>query len=117
MTKWGGRALLAGMDLTCGHGSEASGLGVRASRRRLLSLGLELEVVARPLAGVRGVWVREGVGGAGDLRGARSSLYRKRWVVEGTFAWLGRTGVLRQGSEENPRASVGLAIWACYDCW
>jgi hypothetical protein len=24
------------------------------------SLGLELEVVARPYAGVRGVWVREG---------------------------------------------------------
>jgi hypothetical protein len=34
--------------------------GYRGLKETASSLGLELEVVARPYAGVRGVWVREG---------------------------------------------------------
>jgi hypothetical protein len=42
-------------------GAEAfRGLGVPGPQGDGSSLGLELEVVARPYAGVRGVWVREG---------------------------------------------------------
>jgi hypothetical protein len=34
--------------------------GYRGLKETASSLGLELEVVARPYAGVRGVWVQEG---------------------------------------------------------
>ena len=60
--KRGGEALLLGMDLS--HWPRVRKLfvdwGYRGLKGLASSLGLELEVVARPYAGVRGVWVREG---------------------------------------------------------
>ncbi|BFH75064.1 hypothetical protein TthTF19_02190 [Thermus thermophilus] len=56
--------------------------GYRGLRGLASSLGLELEVVARPYAGVRGVWVRER-----------------------TFAWLGRNRRLAKDYEANPGVS------------
>jgi hypothetical protein len=60
--KWGGQALLAGMDLSLWPRVRKLFVdwGYRGLKETASSLGLELEVVARPYAGVRGVWVREG---------------------------------------------------------
>jgi putative transposase len=59
--KWGGRALLAGMDLSLWPRVRKLFVdwGYRGLKETASSLGLELEVVARPYAGVRGVWVPE----------------------------------------------------------
>lgn len=59
-------------------------------------MGLELEVVARPYAGVCGVWVREGAVDAEVPEIPRERGFKplpKRWVVERTFAWMGRRAV------------------------
>jgi hypothetical protein len=59
--KWGGKALLEGMDLA--HWPRARKVfvdwGYRGLREVVRGLGLELAVVAHPYAGVRGVWVKE----------------------------------------------------------
>ena len=54
------------------------------------ALGLELVVVARPYAGVRGVWVREGEEVPEIPREGGFKPLPKRWVVERTLAWMGR---------------------------
>ena len=60
--KRGGEALLLGMDLSLWPRVRKLFVdwGYRGLKGLASSLGLELEVVARPYAGVRGVWVREG---------------------------------------------------------
>ncbi len=103
--KRGGEALLLGMDLSLWPRVRKLFVdwGYRGLKGLASSLGLELEVVARPYAGVRGVWLREGDAwpeGPTHLRkqGEVPELPRergfkplpKRWVVERTFAWLGR---------------------------
>ena len=54
--------MLAGMDLSLWPRVRKLFVdwGYRGLKETASSLGLELEVVARPYAGVRGVWVREG---------------------------------------------------------
>jgi hypothetical protein len=54
--------LLAGMDLSLWPRVRKLFVdwGYRGLKETASSLGLELEVVARPYAGVRGVWVPEG---------------------------------------------------------
>ncbi len=75
--QWGGQALLLGMDLSLWPRVRKLFVdwGHRGLREVARGLGLELEVVARPYAGVR-------EGGFKPLP--------KRWVVERTFAWMGR---------------------------
>lgn len=60
--KRGGQALLLGMDLSLWPRVRQLFVdwGYRGLKGLASSLGLELEGVARPYAGVRGVWVREG---------------------------------------------------------
>jgi hypothetical protein len=78
--------------------------GYRGLEETASSLGLALEVVARPYAGVRGVWVREGaeVPEIPRERGFKP----KRWVVERTFACLGRNRRLAKDYEENGRVRI-----------
>jgi hypothetical protein len=76
--------------------------GYRGLKETASSLGLELEVVARPYAGVRGVWVLEG---AEVPEIPREGGFKPLWVVERTFAWLGRNRRLAKDYEENPGVS------------
>jgi hypothetical protein len=78
--------------------------GYRGLEETASSLGLELEVVARPYAGVR-----EGAEVPEIPRERGFKPLPKRWVVERTLAWLGRNRRLAKGYEENPRVSEAWA--------
>ncbi len=77
----------------------------RGLRGEAEGLGLELEVVAHPHAGVRGVWVREGEALPEVERVKGFQPLPKRWVVERTFAWLGRNRRLGKDYEYHPEVT------------
>ena len=92
---WGGQALLLGMDLPASRRKKRISLwprvrkvfvdwGYRGLREVARGLGVELEVVARPHAGVR-----EGEEVPEILREGRFKPLPKRWVVERTFPTAG----------------------------
>jgi len=56
-----------------------------------------LEIVKRPFEGVRYVWVRPGVEPPEIPRGF--VVVKRRWVVERTFGWLGRSRRLSKDYE------------------
>ena len=99
--------MLAGMDLSLWPRVRKLFVdwGYRGLKETASSLGLELEVVARPYAGVRGVWVPEGAEVPEVPEIPRESGFKplpKRWVVErtrggwwrGPLPGWGGTGVL-----------------------
>ncbi len=75
------------------------------------TLGWRVEVVQHPDAGLRAVWV-----GPGEEPPERPSGFRvlpRRWVVERTFAWLGRHRRLSKDYEvlpETEEAWIYLAM-------
>ena len=75
-------------------------------------LGWRVEVVQHPDAGLRFVWVREG-DPPPEPRPAGFRLLPRRWVVERTFAWLGRCRRLSKDYEALPateEAWIDLAM-------
>ncbi|GAA5338958.1 hypothetical protein YIM73052_24220 [Thermus antranikianii] len=68
---------------------------------------------AHPHAGVRGVWVREGEAAPEIERVKGFKPLPKRWVVERTFAWLGRNRQLGKDYEFHPEVSEA---WI-YEAW
>jgi len=61
------------------------------------TLGWTLEIVKRPFEGVRSVWVPQGVEPPEIPRGF--VVVKRRWVVERTFGWLGRSRRLSKDYE------------------
>jgi len=61
------------------------------------TLGWTLEIVKRPFEGVRYVWVPQGVEPPEIPRGF--VVVKRRWVVERTFGWLGRSRRLSKDYE------------------
>jgi len=87
--KRGGEALLLGMDLSLWPRVRKLFVdwGYRGLKGLASSLGLELEVVARPYAGVRGVWVREGI----------YACWRSGWLEPRSWPWRGFTTAPQEG--------------------
>jgi putative transposase len=69
-------------------------------------LGWTLEIVKRPFEGVRYVWVPPGVEPPEIPRGF--VVVKRRWVVERTFGWLGRS---RRLSKDYERLSQSEESW------
>jgi transposase len=70
------------------------------------TLGWTLEIVKRPFEGVRYVWVPQGVEPPEIPRGF--IVVKRRWVVERTFGWLGRSRRLSKDYEYLPESE---------ECW
>ncbi len=66
------------------------------------TLGWELEVVRKPWAGLRGVWVPEGADPPSLAIGRGFQVLPRRWVVERTLGWLGRERRLAKDYEFLP---------------
>jgi len=77
------------------------------------TLSWSVEVVQHWWTGVRGVWVPEG-GEAPEIPTGFQVLPR-RWVVERTFAWLGKYRRLSKDYEALPATSEAL-IYAAMSC-
>lgn len=67
------------------------------------ALGWTVEVVQRPGAGHRGVWVPPGLEAPQEQPGFQ--VQRRRWVVERTFGWLGRHRRLSKDYEYLPETA------------
>ena len=70
------------------------------------TLGWTLEIVKRPFEGVRHVWVPPGVEPPEIPRGF--VVVKRRWVVERTLSWLGRSRRLSKDYEYLPESE---------ECW
>ena len=70
------------------------------------TLGWDAEVVRRPGEGARGVWVKEGWPTPEPPRGF--VVVKRRWVVERSFAWLGRYRRMSKDYEGLTRTSEAL---------
>lgn len=74
------------------------------------TLGWRLELVRHPGAGARGFWVPAGEPAPVVIRGFR--VLPRRWVVERTFAWLGRYRRLTRDYEALPQTQEELVYAA-----
>ena len=108
----GGQVLLAGLDqvfvrmaLIWVDGGYKRRFGEWVERQ----LGWQVAVVQHPEAGVRVVWVAPGQDPPTLPTGFR--VLKRRWVVERTFAWLGRNRRLSKDYEALP-ASEEAWIYA-----
>lgn len=108
----GGQALLAGLDqvfvrlvLIWVDGGYKRRFGAWVERH----LGWRVDVVQHPEAGGRYVWVGPGQEPPTVPTGFR--VLKRRWVVERTFAWLGRNRRLSKDYEALP-ASEEAWIYA-----
>jgi transposase len=108
----GGQALLAGLDQVF---LRLAQLWVDGGYKRRFAewveqeLGWRVEAVQHPTAGVRVVWV--GPGQEPPVLPAGFRVLKRRWVVERTFAWLGRNRRLSKDYEALP-ASEEAWIYA-----
>lgn len=108
----GGKALLAGLDRVFARLRLVWIDG--GYKRRFVewveaNLGWRVEVVQHPETGVRFVWVGPGQDPPSLPTGFR--VLPRRWVVERTFAWLGRNRRLSKDYEALP-ASEEAWIYA-----
>jgi putative transposase len=74
------------------------------------TLGWTVEVVQRPGAGSRGVWVPPGLEAPSEQPGFQ--VQRRRWVVERTFGWLGRHRRLSKDYEYLPESAEAFIYTA-----
>jgi len=108
----GGQALLAGLDRVF---ARLELIWLDGGYKRAFAewvaaeLGWRVEVVQHPEAGVRVVWV--GPGQEPPVLPTGFRVLPRRWVVERTFAWLGRNRRLSKDYEALP-ASEEAWIYA-----
>ena len=108
----GGQALLAGLAqvfLRMALIWVDGGYKRRFAEWVAAELGWRVEAVQHPTAGVRVVWVGPGQEPPALPSGFR--VLKRRWVVERTFAWLGRNRRLSKDYEALP-ASEEAWIYA-----
>jgi transposase len=112
----GGQALLAGLDQDFGR---LALIWVDAGYKRRFAewvtteLGWRVEVVQHPAAGRKAVWLPADAPPP-PPRPAGFRVLPRRWVVERTFAWLGRNRRLSKDYEARPSSEEAwLYVAAC----
>lgn len=76
------------------------------------TLGIHLELVQHPYAGVKGFWVAPGQPTPVIVRVQGFRVLPRRWVVERTFAWLGRNRRLSKDYEQLPDSEEAFLYMA-----